>query len=43
MQNFFKKQEYRFLVESSKIENPKFLCKTVLSEVNVKTNKMRST
>ena len=40
---FFKKLEYRFLVESTKIENASFLYKTALSEANVKTNRMGST
>ena len=43
MKTFFKKLEYRFLVESSKIENTTFLYKTALSKVNVKTNSMGST
>ena len=38
----FKKLEYRFLVESTKIDNITFPCKTALSEANVKTNKMGS-
>ena len=37
---FFKKLEYRFLVETTKIENTSFLFKTTLSEANVKTNRM---
>ena len=37
----FKKLEFRFLVESTKIENASFPYKTVLSEDNVKTNRMR--
>ena len=37
---FQKKLEYRFLVESTKIENASFPYKTVISEANVKTNKM---
>ena len=37
---FFKKLEYRFLVETTKIENTSFLFKTALSEANVKTNRM---
>ena len=37
---FFKKLEYRFLVETTKIENTLFPFKTALSETNVKTNKM---
>ena len=40
---FFKKLEYRFLVESKKIENASFPYKTALSEANVKTNGMVST
>ena len=35
---FFKKLEYRFLVESTKIENASFPYKTSISEANVKTN-----
>ena len=34
---FFKKLEYRFLVETTKIKNTSFLFKTALSEANVKT------
>ena len=37
---FFKKPEYRFLVEATKIENIPFPFKTALSEANVKTNSM---
>ena len=37
---FFKKLEYRFLVESTRIENATFSYKIALSEVNVKTNSM---
>ena len=40
---FFKKLEYRFLVQSSKIENASFPYKTAISEANVKTNKMVTT
>ena len=40
---FFKKLEYRFLVETTKIENTSFPFKTALSEANVKTNKMVTT
>ena len=40
IKTFFKKLEYRFLVESTKIENASFPYKTVISEANVKTNKM---
>ena len=35
--------EYRFLVESAKIENASFPYKTAISEANVKTNKMVTT
>ena len=34
---FLKKLEYRFLVESTKIENASFTCKTAIPEANVKT------
>ena len=40
---FFKKLKYRFLVESTKIENASFPYKTAISEANVKTNRMVST
>ena len=40
---FFKKLEYRFLVESTKIEKASFPYKTAVSQVNVKTNRMVST
>ena len=40
---FFRKLEYRFLVESTKIENASFSCNTALSEANVKTKRMMST
>ena len=40
---FFEKLEYWFLVESTKIDNITFPYKTVLSEANVKTNRMGST
>ena len=40
---FFKKLEYRFLVESTKIEKASFPFKTAISESNVKTNRMAST
>ena len=40
---FFKKLEYCFLVESTKIENASFPYKTAMSETNVKTNRMGST
>ena len=41
--NLFKKLEYHFLVESTKIDNITFPYKTALSEANVKTNRMGST
>ena len=37
--NFFKKLEYRFLVESTKIENASFSYKTTILEANIKTKK----
>ena len=40
MQTLFKKLEYHFLVENTKIENAIFPYKTALSEANVKTNKI---
>ena len=40
---FFKKLEYRFLVETTKIENTSFPFKTALSEANVKRNSMATT
>ena len=40
---FLKKQGHRFLVESTEIENASFPYKTVLSEANVKANKMITT
>ena len=40
---FFKKLEYRLLVETTKIENTSFPLKTTLSEANVKTNRMTTT
>ena len=40
---FFKKLEYHYLVESTKIENLSFPYKTASSEINVKTSKMVST
>ena len=43
MQAFFKKLEYCFLVESTKIENATFPYKTALSEANVKTSRMGNT
>ena len=43
MQDLFKKLEYRFLVESTKIGNKTFPYKITLSEANVNTNRMGST
>ena len=40
---FFKKPEYRFLVETTNIENKSFPFKTALSEANVKTKRMATT
>ena len=40
---FFKKLEYRFLVETANIENTSFSFKTILSKANVKTNRMTTT
>ena len=40
MKTFFKKLEYHFLVETTKIENTSFPFKTDLSEANVKTKRM---
>ena len=40
---FFKKLEYRFLVEATKIENTSFPFKTALSDTNFKTNSMGTT
>ena len=40
---FFKKLEYCFLVEGTKSESAAFPYKTVISEANVKTNRMVST
>ena len=40
METFFKKLEYFFLVEATKIENTSFPFKTTLSEANIKTNRM---
>ena len=39
----FKKLEYHFLVEKTKIENASFPYRTALSEANVKTNRMVTT
>ena len=43
MKTFFKKLEYRFLVETTKIENTSFPFKTAPSQTNVKTNRMVTT
>ena len=43
MKTFFKKLEYRFLLETIKIENTSVPFKTALSEANVKTNRMVTT
>ena len=43
MKTLFMKLEYQFLVESNKIENAILLHKTVISEANVKTNRIGST
>ena len=40
---FFKKLQFRFLLETTKIENASLLFKTALSEANVKTNRMGTT
>ena len=40
---FFKKLEYRFLVERTKIKKASFLYKTAISEAIVKTNRMVTT
>ena len=37
---FLKQLEYRFLVESTNIENASFSYKSVILETNVKTNRM---
>ena len=42
MQTLFKKLEYRFLLESTKIDSITFPYKTALSEANVKTYRMGS-
>ena len=41
-ETFFKKLEYHFLVENTKIENALFPYKVAISETNVKTNRMVS-
>ena len=43
MKTFFKKLEYHFLVERTKIENASFPYKTAKSEANIKTNRMVTT
>ena len=43
MKTNFKKLEYCFLVETTKIESTLFPFKTALSEANVKTNSMATT
>ena len=43
MKTFSKKLDYRFVVESTKIEDVSFSYKTTISEANVKTNRMMST
>ena len=40
---FFKKLEYYFLVETTKIENASSPFKTALSKANVKANRMAAT
>ena len=42
-ETFFKKLEYCFLIESTKIENASFQYKTFMSEANFKTKRMMST
>ena len=41
--NFFKKLEYRLLVEATKIKNTSFSFNTALSEANDKANEMATT
>ena len=41
-ETFFKKLEYHFLVEKTKIENASFPYKISISEANVETNRMMS-
>ena len=43
MKTIFKKMEYRFLVEATKIENTSLPFKTALLEANAKTNRMTTT
>ena len=40
---YFRKLEYGFLVETTKIESTSFPYKTAISEANIKTNRMAST
>ena len=42
MQTLFKKLEYRFLVEKTKIEKAPLPYKTALSEANIKTQSFAS-
>ena len=42
-EKLLQKTEWSFLVESNKIESTSFLCKSDISEANVKTNRMTST
>ena len=42
MKTFFKKLEYCFLLENTKIEDASFPYKTTISEANVKKNRMVS-
>ena len=42
-ENFFKKLEYRFLAERTKIEKTSFPYKTAISAANVKINRMVTT
>ena len=43
MKTFFKKLEYCFIVERTKIEKASFPYKIAISEANVKTNRMVTT
>ena len=43
MKIFSEKLEYRFLLETRKIENTSFPFKTALSQANIKTNRMATT
>ena len=42
-ENLIQKMEYRFLAETTMIENTSFALKTALSEAKVKTNRMATT